>query len=235
MYFLSYNNRPCTDLNVYVKTRPVIPAPERQIDDIPIQGGETLYQDYEEYNDINITVPFNFIDRNNVQGKFRELKCWLYGQNDNKLYLSNDMNYFYKVNKVKVGELTTIYKVKGDFNAVFTCSPYLYSTDGQEKISLPSELYNYSWLYSKPIFILEGEGLITLIINGNSIKLNIGQSIIVDTEKELIFREGNIENQRKTGKWSDLYLMPGKNTLSYILADGSTLNSIKLIPNWREL
>lgn len=237
MYFLGFNNISCTDLDIYVKTRPVIPAPERQVQDITIQGGETLYQDFEEYNDIDITVYFNFADRNNVQEKFRMAKRWLYSKTDNKLFLSNDMDYFYKVKNVKVGELTTTHKFKGDFLVVFTCSPYLYNVKGQEEIALSSSnaIYNHSWLYSKPTFIIEGEGIITLKVNGNSVKLNVGQSIIVDVERQLIYRDGNIENQRKTGKWKDLLLMPGENTLSYNVESGTTLKNIKIIPNWREL
>lgn len=235
MYFLIYNNKNSYDLGLKIKTRPIISAPKKQINAINITGGETLYEDLEEFNDIEITVDFNFIDRNNVKQKFREAKRFLYEDIDNKLYFSDDLDYFYKVNSVEVLELSTTLKVKGDFSVKFTCSPYSYSLLGQTEINLPKALYNSSHLYSKPTFKLKGEGIVTLMVNGHSVKLNVGQEIKVDTDKELIYRDGAIENQRKEGSWKDLYLLSGKNTLSYELSSGTTLESIKIIPNWREI
>lgn len=235
MYFIIYNNLESYDLGLKIKTRPVIPCPIKQINKIPVTGGETLYEDLEEYEDIEITVDFNFVNRENIKQKFREIKKWLLSTEDNKLFFSDDLNYFYKVNNVEISELVTTFKVKGDFSVKFTCNPYLFSVEGQREIDLPKVLNNYSAIYSKPIFRIKGEGVITLSINGNSIKFNVGQELKIDVDKELIYRDGNIENERKTGSWKDLRLISGENTLSYSLASGATLTSFKIIPNWREL
>lgn len=237
MYSLIYNNRISSDLGISIKTRPIIPTPKKQVNSIPIPGGETLYEDLEEYDDIEITVEFNFVFRDDLKGKFRNVRHWLLDDVSNRLFFSDDKNYFYKVKNIEISDLTTKFKVKGDFSVKFICEPYMYRVLGMQKINLNKNttLYNSSWLPSKPYFFIEGEGIVTLIVNGNSINLNVGQNIEVDVDKRLIYRKGNIENERKTGLWKDLYLVPGKNTIGYKVSSGSVIKSIKIIPNWREI
>lgn len=237
MYDLMYNNKLASFLGIMIKTRPVIPTPKKQINTVQVPGGETLYEDLEEYDDIEITVDFNFVDRDNIKLKFRDIRKWLFEDIDDKLIFSDDTNYFYKVKNIEISDLTTKFKIKGDFSVKFICSPYIYSVLGSKKIDLTQTtvLYNSSWLYSKPSFFIEGEGNITLIVNGNSVELNVGQKIEIDVDKQLIFREGNIENKRKKGSWNDLNLVSGKNNISYKLAAGSYLKSFEIIPNWRSI
>ena len=131
---------------------------------------------------------------------------------DNRLKFSDDLEVYYKVNKVTIDTPERIMKQLGKFDVTFTCEPYVYiDTD---EIELSTYLYN-DYLVSKPIYRIVGEGYLTLNINNNVIKANIGQELIIDSDKGLCYREGIIDNVTLEGRYENLYLQEGDNTFSW--------------------
>lgn len=223
-YFIIYNNETNLDVNLLVAARPSKPSPEMEYEEVKVPGGKTLYRE-KGYKDIEISVSFNFMSKYTWDKDFRIIKKWLLSKTNNKLKFSDDLEVYYKVNKVTIDTPERVMKKIGRFNVTFTCEPYVYIDE--EEIELSTLLYN-DYLISKPIYRIVGEGYLTFNINNKIIKANVGQELIIDTDKGLCYREGIVNNVALEGKYEDMYLLEGENTLSW--TDGF---KVYVTPNWR--
>lgn len=222
-YFIVYNDSTNLDVNLLVINRPSKPAPVMEYEEVKVPGGKTLYRE-KGYGDIEITVSFNFMSKYSWDKDFRKIKQWLLSKVNNKLKFSDDLEVFYRVNKVTIETPERVMKKVGRFNVTFTCEPYVYID--QCEIELGNLIYN-NYLLSKPIYRIVGEGYLTLNINNKLIKANIGQELIIDTDKGLCYREGIVNNVALEGKYEDMYLQEGNNTFSW--TNGF---KIYILPNW---
>lgn len=226
-YFILYNDKTNLDVNLLIQNRPSKPSPVMRYEEIEVPGGKSLYKE-KGYGDIDIPVSFNFMSKYSWDKDFRIIKQWLLSKVNNKLKFSDDLEVFYKVNKVTIDTPERLMKKIGKFNAIFTCDPYIYYTDGSKEVKLSSLMHNEGVL-AKPIYKISGEGLLCLKVNGVTIKANVGQNLIVDTNLGLCYRsDGSINNIALTGAYEDLYLQEGENTFEWT----SGFN-IDIIPNWR--
>ena len=225
-YFTAYNDTTNLDVNLLVTKRPSKPSPEMEYEEVKVPGGKTLYRE-KGYKDIPIQVPFNFLSKKSSDWNkdFRVIKQWLLSKVNNKLKFSDDLEVYYKVNKVTIDTPERIMKRLGKFDVTFTCDPYVYIDEGERELS--TILYN-NYLPSRPVYRIVGEGYLTLTINNKIIKANVGQELIIDTDKGLCYREGIINNVALEGKYEDMYLLEGENTFSW--TNGF---KIYILPNWR--
>lgn len=223
-YFIVYNEKTNLDVNLLVASRPSKPSPIMQYEEVKVPGGKTLYRE-KGYGDIDITVSFNFMSKYSWDKDFRLIKSWLLGKVNNKLKFSDDLEVFYKVNKVTIDTPERLMKKIGKFNVTFTCEPYVYIDEGERELN--SILYN-NYLISKPLYRIVGEGYLNLTINNTTIKANVGQELIIDTDKGLCYRQGIVNNVALTGKYEDMYLKEGNNTFSW-----NNGFKIYILPNWR--
>lgn len=223
-YFIVYNDKTNLDINLLVATRPSKPSPIMEYEEIKVPGGKTLYKKI-GYRDIDIPVSFNFVSKYSWDEDFRLIKKWLLSKVNNKLKFSDDLEVYYKVNKVTIDTPERLMKKIGKFNATFTCEPYVYIDE--DEIELSTLIYN-NYLIAKPIYRIVGEGYLTLTINNKVIKANIGQELIIDTDKGLCYRQGIVNNVALEGKYEDMYLLEGENNFSW--TNGF---KIYILPNWR--
>lgn len=212
-YYILYNDNTNIDFNLSIIDRPSKPAPEMEYETVKVPGGKTLYRE-KGYKDVEITIEFNFLSRDATEWDkdFRTIKKWLLTKKSNKLKFSDDLEVYYRVNSVVIDTPERLIKRGGKFTATFTCEPYVYYDD--DEIELSNIFYN-SCLISKPIYRIVGEGYLTLNINNNVIKANIGQELIIDSDKGLCYREGIIDNVALEGRYENLYLQEGDNTFSW--------------------
>ena len=223
-YFIIYNEKTNLDVNLLVATRPSKPSPVMQYEEVKVPGGKTLYRE-KGYGDIDIPVSFNFMSKYSWDKDFRLIKSWLLGKVNNKLKFSDDLEVFYKVNKVTIDTPERVMRKIGRFTAIFTCEPYIYIDENERE--LESVLYN-DYLITRPIYRIVGEGYLTLTINNKTIKANVGQELIIDTDKGLCYRNGIVNNIALEGRYEDLYLQEGENTFSW-----TSGFKIYITPNWR--
>lgn len=229
-YYIVFNGQTNIDTGVLIKTRPSKPSPTMKYEEIEAPGRDGLLYKEKGYGDIDISISFNFVSKTPEKWDkdFRKVKKWLLGKEDKNLKFSDDLEVFYKVNKVTIETPERVMKKLGIFTVTFTCEPYVYLEDGKDEINLTNNIYNYNEI-SKPIYLIYGEGYLNLNVNGKVINVNVGQKIIIDTNLGLCFREdGSINNVALKGIYKDLYLKEGENTFSWT---GSF--QIKIIPNWR--
>ena len=210
-YYILYNDNTNIDFNLSIIDRPSKPAPEMEYETVKVPGGKTLYRE-KGYNDIEIPISFNFMSKYSWDKDFRIIKEWLLSKVNSKLKFSDDLEVFYRVNKVTIDTPERSIKKIGKFNAIFTCEPYVYIDENERELS--SFLCN-NYLISKPVYRILGEGYLTLNINNNVIKANIAQELIIDTDKGLCYREGIVDNVALEGRYEDMYLLEGENTFSW--------------------
>jgi len=225
-YFIIYNEKTNLDVNLLVATRPSKPSPVMQYEEVKVPGGKTLYRE-KGYKDIDIHVSFNFVSKSPERWDkdFRNIKNWILRNKNNKLKFSDDLEVYYKVNKVSIETPERVMKKLGKFTAIFTCEPYTYIDENERELG--KQLYN-NYLLSKPIYRIVGEGYLTLNINNKVIKANIGQELIIDTDKGLCYRNGIVNNVALQGRYEDLFLQEGENTFSW-----TSGFKIYITPNWR--
>lgn len=223
-YFIYFNDKTNLDVNLLVASRPSKPSPEMEYEEKPVPGGKTLYRE-KGYRDIDITVSFNFISKNTWDKDFRIIKQWLLSKVNNKLKFSDDLEVYYKVNIVTIETPERVMKKIGRFTVTFTCEPYVYIDENERELST---LLNNNYLISKPIYRIVGEGYLTLNINNKVIKANVGQELIIDTDKGLCYRNGIVNNVALDGRYEDMYLLEGNNTFSW-----TSGFKIYILPNWR--
>ena len=232
-FHIFYNGESCKDAGLSVISRPTIPVPEREYDTIKVVGRDgELHRDRKTYKDIEIPISFNFVSKTpDVWAQdLRKVKKWLYSGKDNRLILSDDPEYYYKVKKAVMSDTERTAKRKGKFEIVFTCESYMYRVDGQDEKEIGEYLYN-PYMKSQPVYKIYGNGEITLEVNGNQVTAEVTEQLNIDTKLEICYNAANeISNAALTGKYEGLYLQEGDNNFKY--TEGF---KVVLVPNWREL
>lgn len=225
-YFIAFNDRTNLDVNLQIETRPSKPSPQMEYETVKVPGGKTLYRE-KGYGDIEISISFNFVSKSPEEWDkdFRKIKIWLLNKGNSKLKFADDLEVFYKVNKVTIDTPERLIRRAGKFDVVFTCEPYVYIDEPERELS--TQLYN-NYLLSKPVYRIVGEGYLTLNINNKVIKANVGQELIIDTDKGLCYRNGIVNNVALDGRYKDMYLLEGENTFSW-----TSGFKIYILPNWR--
>lgn len=231
-YFIIFNGIADIDMGLSSIKRPNIINPQQaSITEKTIEGrDETVTVKSKTLKNIEIPVSYNFINREDFIKKTRLIKKWINEINDNKLIFSDDPDMYYKVKYCKLQVIERTRKKKGSFEVTFVCSPFIYYKSGDNEIINPNVLYNPSYLISKPIYKVEAEGIISLIVNGKEAKFNIGQELLIDTELELCFRgktKNNIAFEK--GWYDDLFLNKDENIIEW----KGNLKSLTVIPRWR--
>lgn len=228
MWELEFNNNTNREFDI-LATRPNMPCTSFKKEFINIPGRDgSLCINSREIEDISISIKFHFVcERNKWQEKFRLAKKWLLS-GGKELVFKDDLDYFYKVKNVTIGTAEREVKQVGEFEVQFLCDGAQYSKDGKKEIDYLEVSYN-AGIFSKPIYIITGEGVCTLTVNGKTVTANIGQNLTIDTERMISYREdGVLQNTAIKGNYEDLYLQEGDNEIT--VTDGF---ECKVIPRWR--
>ncbi len=230
MFYVLFRGVSCREHGLIVTDRPDISAPVKNVELIEIPGRtEKLTLDNKRYEEIRISVEFNFLTKvDEWNEKFRRAKKWLSGSGE--LEFSDDTDYFYKVYYAEIGTCEREMKRIGRFKAEFVCEPFAYLKSGKREYDKSEVLYN---LYheSHPIYKITGEGVCDLTVNGCKMRANIGQNLVIDTERMMAYRtDGTMNNTAVSGDYQDLYLKEGENRIE--ITSGFRL---KVVPNWRSL
>jgi len=232
-FHIFYNGESCKDVGLSIISRPTIPTPQREYKTIKVEGRDgELHVDKGTYQDISITIGFNFVSKNpDIWAQdLRRVKKWLYNGKDNRLILSDDPEYYYMVKRAEMTDSERAARRIGKFKIKFTCEAYMYRVDGQEEKTLGVYLYN-PYMKTQPIYKVFGNGKVLLEVNGNQVEAEVDGQLTIDTKLKICFNASNeISNASLTGDYEGLYLEEGENTFKY--TEGF---DVALVPNWREL
>ncbi|MCI7301832.1 MAG: hypothetical protein SOR93_03485 [Clostridiales Family XIII bacterium] len=228
MYDITFKGKTGYHNGVLVVKRPNIPAPERNVEYIEIPGRDgAITQDQKTYKNIEISIELNFMAKETEwQQCFRKCKNWLQGAG--KLELSDDAQFYYRVKNVSLSENERTSLEIGKFTATFVCDPYMYLKSGMRERAIEEVTYN-PYDLSCPIYMIEGEGICAIDVNGKTLAINVGQNAVIDTDLMIAYRkDGTLINAQVYGYYEDGRLKPGD--ISLYASDGF---NVKIIPNWR--
>lgn len=230
-YDLEYAGMTAGEHHIKIMERPGIPAPVIRHKEIEIPGRDgLLYSREETVDDIQISVNMNFTGGPQEWFEYtRNAKAWLLKDGRHKLKFEDDAEYFYRVKKVEISGFERAHRKIGSFTAVFFCYGYHYLESGEREYPI-EEVFNNPYDTAHPIYIVVGEGVCNISVNGNDMLVkNVGQNVTIDTERMIAYRtDGTITNTSVTGDYEDLYLKHGDNEIE--ITKGFEL---KVIPNWR--
>lgn len=211
-------------------TYPVFQYGTEKIEEIEIPGrAGCLTKRTGIYSDTIIENELEFATQNIALNELKRLETERWIKSIKKVTYSDMKNYYFRVKKVEV-EFKRKYGFWGNVKVVFTCDPGLYTVNGLEELLLKTgEKLKNPHGTSAPIYKILGEGMCTLTVNGKSVTANIGQNLTINTERMLCYRtDGTMQNAAMTGKYENLYLKEGENTISF-----SSGFQVFVVPNWR--
>lgn len=228
MYQVWFNGRSSKECRL-LGSRPDMACPGYVYESksVPGRDGELLIRK-DNLKDMEIPVEFSFLcGPQEWQQRFREAKAWLMS-GGTELAFEDDTEMYYRVKKVEIGDAERQAKRAGVFTASFLVEGAQYYRQGKKAVDYAELPYNPG-ITAHPIYLLKGEGLCTITVNGKSAVVNVGQNATVDTHRMLCFREdGAVNNTIMQGYYEDIYLKPGRNEVSI-----SAGFSMDVIPNWR--
>lgn len=219
----------CNSMGILCVKRPDFPAPQKRYNELEILGRDgKLYQDTGLYEDVDIPIEFNYMDQAQNWGeRWREAKSFFLGAK--MLKLSDDSSVFWKVKKVYLSDNRRTSNRIGRFSVNFVLDPYTYLESGNG-LYTAAQITENIYELSKPDYLIEGEGVCTLTVNGNEMTANVGQNLTIDTYREVSYRtdSGANNNIAVSGDYEGLFLPTGSVEIS--ITSGFEL---KIRPNWR--
>ena len=229
-YFITYNGETSRAHGLTVEHRPSVPSAAANVTEFTIPGRDgVLHRDVGTVQDVEIVIEFALFGMPEKQfaERFRQATKWLYAKTDQRLFLSDDPNWYYRVVRVEIGDnVERAHRNGGRFSATFTVRGYVYAVSGNS----PTRNYTNHYDTCRPLYCITGDGYTTLTVNGESVTVNVGQAVNIDTDKMVTYRpNGTLANAALNGDYEKLWLKPGENTIS--ISSGMTLT---VYPRWRK-
>lgn len=228
IYFNNKNSK--DDLNLIIEEKPSIPSPEKNIIETEVEGRNgSLIEDLGTYKEIEISINFSLYDKSNLNNSLREIKQWILGTlYDKKLTFSDDLDYFYKVTNVKIGDIARTLAILGRFTVTFKCEPFLYSKEGLSIITLETAgSINNHGAISFPVITIYGSDSITLGWNDAEIALtNVNEYVTIDSQMMNCYKDSILMNSNMSGDFPKL--QEGINNINWI----GNVTEIDITPNW---
>lgn len=210
--YVLFNGVTSLDLDLILYDIPVITSPTKRYNSYNVGGldGE-LIEDEDTRSNAKVECVFSLLGPY-TRKKVRAIKKWL--DSSGELIISDDLSYYFKSIITDFGDLERNLLEFGKFKVTFTVMPYEFATDGMNWRKITDEFYN-RYDKSYPKYRIKGEGLCTLTVNGNSMSMNIGQNIVLDTRIQEAYKlDGTSQNLTVAGDFTKLALVPGVNEIS---------------------
>lgn len=212
-------------IGVYLPTRPCIPANSKNIEFIPIPGRDGDLTIDRGWKDRCLSLALNFADYDNLNKKIREIRAILL--NAKTIMFSEDMEVYYKIKNVDIGDINRQLKALGSFVVNFILEPFDYSIDVDIiTINTNSNVLNYCTHTSNPKIKIYGTGNLQLSINNTTFQVdNVVNHVVIDSEFKTCYEEAS--NKELKGKWP--ILESGNNSI----VKSSNITKIEIEPRWR--
>ena len=227
---VEFNNMLGSSIKVYPTKYPSIPAAIERISEVSIPGRDGVLKIRTgKYESTSIPIEFNYIGKDELWNeRWRQVKQWL-SATDTELSFADDTEYYYKISRVVLDANERVSRKIGRFTATFITKDGLsYYKSGKNKMSIEEAKCNPG-IIAQPIYIITGEGLCKLTVNGKTMKVNVSRDIIINTELMISYHlDKTSQNIAVSGNYEELYLQEGNNEIS--ITDGF---ECKIIPNWR--
>lgn len=234
--------------HIRVEKRPSIPSPSpryKEYTDVLAKDGSTRKQT-NTYDDITLKISCNFVaDEYYFDDVWRSIKSWLLPNASGRIFKqSYDNDWYYKVTKIELSDLSRELYTGGMFEIYFTFEPYVFSVAGDKWYDLEDVRIN-NYVLCQPLYKIVNTGTenksCTITLKNSKgtntfelIDVIAGQNRYIDTERKVTYYWPSQDQDRlragRNGKEDDLQLYPGINDIT--ATDGF---EIKVKPRWRSL
>lgn len=230
MLDIEYNDIRASNLKVMVKELPEIPAAQRAYETINASGsGKTYLRDLGNYENVNLPITFNYIGpEEKWHERWIEIQKWL-SQTNGELIMSDNPEYYLKVQRIILGNNVRKSKRVGEFQATFVLKDGLfYLKTGKEEHDIKDVKWNPGE-ECYPLYHIKGTGLCNLNVNGKDFEVTVTDEVTIDAERGLTYSgQKEILNNAAKGDYASLILKKNQNIIK-----ATKGFKIKITPNWR--
>lgn len=187
-------------VGLYTDTPPVPPMPKQRYSQYQITADTDFVTPDDSFESVTLSIKchtFFSEDFNN-----NDIYSFLVGAKT--LQISRFDGYYYKVQSISVSQPSSIHNGgRIDYRIDFLCEPFKYSLENEmEDIESGDTIVNSGTRYSKPIFVVEGSGDVSITVNGNTFTVSsISGQVAIDSQKCLCYTSSTIINDKTTGKF----------------------------------
>ena len=229
---IKYNGICGREIGVFVAHKPDIPVPKPKYSAISIPGrdGSVVHKDG-AYEDISIPIEFHF-EANGQAWHDREmaLQRWLLGEEDPRLFLADEPEWFYKVKLVTLDTVKRSLSTIGKVTVTFLCAPHKYLLRGNLAMNAEQCRYN-AWSTCHPVYCLYAGGACRLSVHGG-VDINYTGTMYIDSDLMIAYDvNGNNLNASVIGDYENLWFQSGCNG-AVMTGNGEILS---ITPNWRTI
>ncbi len=217
-----------------MKERPVIPAPKRRVNKIEIPGRDGSLTEFEGYDDIEISIKLNALEEcEDIQSLSISIKDLIYSAKTIRL---TDRPGYYKVKAVEISEMENSIVPFLDFEAIFTCDPFLYAYSKLKKVNNGEKIFNPGTYFSRPLIRAKFSGKEDgeIRINENIITLkepDPSETYIIDCEMMDTYAERSLGNRNAHIKGNYPEMPKGFNIVRY----SGSVAKLEIDGRWRYL
>lgn len=228
MEYFKINDKLSTDFSVFVAKSNLLDSASEDVSTVEVSGRNgALHISNNRFKSFTAELECYITDLT----KWEDFKSYLLSlQNTFKLsesYFSN----VYRIARLQTAlSLGTFNKKKGTFTLSFNCRPEIYLTSGdtEQTLSSSTTITNPTLFESKPIFIVVGNG--TLTVNGNAIVVSSSESSVTIDCDRMDCYNGDVNCNNDVTLTEFPTLKSGSNTISY-----TGFTSVKLKGKWWRL
>ncbi len=227
----------------HVASRPSIPAPARkwnEYSDVLSQSG-TMRKAMDAFEEVSFSLSCNFIeDEYTFNDRWRKIRSWLLSDtSERKFQESYDLQWYRKVSKIEVSELSRTMYTLGEFTITITVDPYDYAVSGDSWCSIDDVKLNH-YYKSEPLWQITNSGTspatCTITVNDKAFEITdikAGETKYVDVERRLTYSIDSQNYYLRAGRYGQeewLMLQNGANSIS--VTDGF---KVLVKPRWRNV
>lgn len=207
---------------------------EDDVEEIEVLGRDgVLIRDNQRKRPVRRSFEFTVQDEFELVNIEEKLTNWLDFKDFREATLSWDDNYVYRIRPSKAYNLDEIVFRFGKVRLEFQFHPVKYSRSGKREVQLKSGdiLHNRECNVSQPVFKIEGDGDISIFVNGRETRFeNVQDGVIIDSERRLVHWDTRPQWQKmmRLSENDFPYFDVGENKVTFT----GDVTKLTVIPNW---
>lgn len=224
-----YGGEASADFGIVVSEAPSFDRAKRKstLYTVPGRNGAVIYQQ-NAYEDVTRSYKV-FITADDLPAAINEAGAWLYSKTGYQRLEDSFEPDTYRLAYFNGVDFSNELMQYGEATLSFICRPERFYKDGEREIDIINvdTLRNPTRFESKPLIHVEGEGEITITVNGLSLDCNVIDYINIDSDRLNAYRE---ETENMNGSVSGTFpvLVPGNNSISLT----GNITAITLVPRY---
>lgn len=198
-------------VGLYIDTPPVPPIAQQRYTDYQTGTDTDAVSPDDTFENIKVSVTaYQFFPEN-----FDNRAVYNFVKNPKTLQTSRFDDWEYRVQKLLVSAPESQHDGKRiRYRFDFECKPFKYAIENHLGTISAGTITNSGNRYSRPVWLIEGSGDISLTVNGETFTISgVDGSTCIDCEKMIAYTQSTIITPNTTGKFP--FLASGANSVSW--------------------